>query len=40
MSTMTSTEMEWVVLDSADRVVLICQGADAPEVATEWADRG
>jgi heterodisulfide reductase subunit A-like polyferredoxin len=40
MSTMTSTEIEWVVLDTAGRVLLICGGADGLEVAAEWADRG
>jgi len=30
----------WVVRDADDRVVIICGGADAPEVAREWEDRG
>jgi hypothetical protein len=34
------TTMLWVVLDGDDRVVLICGGADAPEVAEDWVARG
>ena len=30
----------WVVLDPAGQVVLICFGADAPEVVEEWRKRG
>ena len=40
MSSVTSTDAFWVILDANDRVVLICGGADAPEVAAEWRDRG
>jgi len=40
MSTIASTELVWVVLDAKERVVLMCSGADAAEVAAEWADRG
>ena len=30
----------WVVLDRSGRVVLLCEGADAAEVADEWRRRG
>jgi hypothetical protein len=40
MSSVTSTETLWVILDADDRVVLICGGGDAPEVAADWRDRG
>ncbi len=34
------TSVVWVVLDAASEVVLMCSGADALEVADEWAERG
>ncbi len=34
------TTVVWVVLDQASEVVLMCSGADAIEVAGEWAKRG
>jgi hypothetical protein len=37
---MTAVDTVWVVLDGHNRVVLICEGADAPEVAAEWRGRG
>jgi len=40
MSSATSTDALWVILDANERVMLICGGADAPEVAAEWRDRG
>ena len=30
----------WAVLDEAGRVVVMASGADAPEFAAEWAERG
>lgn len=40
MSSTTFTEVLWVVLDTDDRVVVICAGADAEEAAGEWRNRG
>ena len=40
MSTVTSVEMVWVVLDGEQRVVLMCSGTDASGVAVEWGARG
>jgi hypothetical protein len=30
----------WIVFDDTGRVVLMCEGADAREVAEEWRQRG
>jgi len=40
MSVVEATTTVWVVLDGAAEVVLMCEGADAAEVAEEWAKRG
>ncbi len=40
MSGVTARATTWVVLDASDRVVLICSGADAGELADEWRRRG
>jgi hypothetical protein len=40
MSTISSVEMVWVVLDGEQRVVLMCAGNDASDVAVEWGERG
>jgi hypothetical protein len=40
MSTVSSVEMVWVVLDGEQRVVLMCSGNDAARVAIEWGERG
>jgi hypothetical protein len=40
MSTLSSVEMQWVVLDDEGRVVIICSGADARDIADEWRGRG
>jgi hypothetical protein len=40
MANATMIETAWVVRDERGSVVLICQGHDAAEVATEWRDRG
>jgi len=34
------TTTMWVVLDASSEVVLMCSGADAPEVVEEWAKKG
>jgi hypothetical protein len=36
----TATATAWVVMNPAAEVVLICAGADAIEVAEEWAKKG
>jgi hypothetical protein len=40
MSTLSTVETVWVVLDAEGRVVIICTGADAPVTVEEWRDRG
>jgi hypothetical protein len=40
MSTLSSVETLWVVLDGEGRVVIICSGADARDVAEDWRGRG
>jgi hypothetical protein len=40
MSTLSSVEVVWVVLDAEGDVVLMCSGADAAGAAEEWSDRG
>ena len=40
MSTLSSVETLWVVLDDEGRVVIICSGGDARDLAEEWRGRG
>jgi len=40
MSTLSVVETVWVVLDDEGRVVIICSGGDAQNLADEWHDRG
>jgi hypothetical protein len=40
MSTTTSTEALWAVVDAQGRVVLICGGKDGAAAASEWVERG
>jgi hypothetical protein len=40
MSTLSSVETLWVVLDDEGRVVIICSGSDARDLADEWRGRG
>jgi hypothetical protein len=37
---MEKTDVVWAVLDQASEVVLVCWGADAPEVVEEWREKG
>ena len=40
MSVVEATATAWVVVNQAAEVVLICSGADAIDVADEWAKKG